>query len=219
VTGDHEASSLQQNKGERMNSEVGAFQDIHDRFRPKILRYLRRMLGDTDAEDVCQEVFMKVDRALPGFRGESSLTTWIYRIATNAALDHVRSASFRQAQANVESSDDDGLTDDPGAGRTEATHLPDTLLVRKDMNDCIRGIVDGLPEVYRTALVLSDLEELTNAEIAGVLSISLDAVKIRIHRARTRLRKEMEKKCVFYRDDRNELACDRKPATLKFPSK
>jgi RNA polymerase sigma-70 factor, ECF subfamily len=201
-----------------MDSNAQDFHKIHDEFRPRIFRYLRRMLGETDAEDVCQEVFVKVDRALPGFRGESSLATWIYRIATNAALDHVRSASFRQAKANVESADDDALGD-PNGDRAETTHLPDTLLVRKDMNDCIRGIVDSLPELYRTALVLSDLEELTNAEIAGILNISLDAVKIRIHRARTRLRKEMEKKCVFYRDDRNELACDRKPATLKFRAK
>jgi len=201
-----------------MDGNAQDFQKLYDEFRPKIHRYLRRMLGETDAEDVCQEVFVKVDRALPGFRGESSLATWIYRIATNAALDHVRSASFRQSKANVESADGDA-PGDVNSDRAETTHLPDTLLVRKDMNDCIRGIVDGLPELYRTALVLSDLEELTNAEIAGVLNISLDAVKIRIHRARTRLRKEMETKCVFYRDDRNELACDRKPSTLKFRAK
>ena len=161
---------------------------------------------------------MKITKALPGFRGESSHATWIYRIATNAALDHVRSASFRQADVTVERSTEDGLSDDPGAGRVETAHLPDTLLIRKDMNECIRAIVDGLPELYRTALVLSDLEELTNFEIAGILDISLDAVKIRIHRARTRLRKEMEKQCDLYRDTRNELACDRKAPTLKFRS-
>ena len=198
-----------------MDSNAQDFHKVHDEFRPKILRYLRGMLGETDAEDVCQEVFVKVDRALPGFRGESSLATWIYRIATNAALDHVRSAPFRQAKSNVERSDDDA-PGDPGGERKETTHLPDMLLIRKDMNDCIREIVDSLPELYRTALVLSDLEELTNAEIAGVLGISLDAVKIRLHRGRARLRKEMDKKCVFYRDSRNELACDRKTTTLKF---
>jgi len=202
-----------------MHDDTDTFQNVHDEFRPKILRYLRRVLGEPDAEDVCQEVFVKVDKALPGFRGESSLATWIYRIATNAALDHVRSATFRQATASVESSDDDNPAGDTRDGRTETTHLPDTLLIRKDMNDCIRAIVDALPELYRTALVLSDLEELTNSEIADVLDISLDAAKIRIHRARTRLRKEMEKKCVFYRDNRNELACDRKAPTLKFRSK
>jgi RNA polymerase sigma-70 factor, ECF subfamily len=201
-----------------MNAEAFVFQDIHDEFRPMILRYLRRMLGDADAEDVCQEIFVKVDRALPGFRGESSLATWIYRIATNAALDHVRSASIRKTSSNVDISDDEA-SGGPGNAGAETTHLPDALLIRKDMNDCIRGIVDGLPEIYRTVLVLSDLEGLSNVRIAGVLGISLDTAKIRIHRARTRLRKEMEKKCVFYRDSHNELDCDRKPATLKFRPK
>jgi RNA polymerase sigma-70 factor (ECF subfamily) len=97
--------------------------------------------------------------------------------------------------------------------------LPDTLLIRKDMNDCIRGIVDSLPMDYRTALVLSDLEGMTNAEICNVLDLSMDTVKIRLHRARKRLRAELEKSCHFYRDERNELACDRKKPSLKFLKK
>jgi RNA polymerase sigma-70 factor, ECF subfamily len=203
-----------------MNNDTDSFQKIDDEFRPKILRYLKRMLGDTDAEDVCQEVFVKVHRALPEFRGDSSLATWIYRIATNSALDHAQSAPTRHALQHAELSDADELPvcNEAGAPARKAL-LPDTQLIRKDMNDCIRGIVDGLPELYRTALVLSDLEGLTNAEIAGILDISLDAVKIRLHRGRARLRKEMDKKCVFYRDSRNELACDRKPPTLKFRKK
>jgi RNA polymerase sigma-70 factor (ECF subfamily) len=197
-----------------------SFQKLHEEFRPKILRYIRRIIGEADAEDLTQEVFVKVDKALPGFRGESSLATWIYRIATNTALDHARSASSRQASLHTDISNvDDPVSCDGMAETDEHVQLPDTLLIRKDMNDCIRGIVDSLPELYRTALVLSDLEGLTNAETAGVLGISLDAVKIRLHRGRTRLRKEMDKKCVFYRDGRNELACDRKASTLKFPSK
>ena len=196
------------------------FQNVHDEYRPRILRYLRRTLGDADAEDVCQEVFVKIDRALPEFRGESSLATWIYRIATNAALDHARSSASRQASKMTELSEADGPAARSGSDREERTVLlPDTLLIRKDMNDCIRGIVEGLPEIYRTALVLSDLEGLTNAEIASVLEISVDAVKIRLHRARARLRKELDRACVFYRDGRNELACDRKPAELKFRAK
>lgn len=95
----------------------------------------------------------------------------------------------------------------------------DSLLIRKDMNECIRGIVDSLPGNYRTALVLSELEGLTNAEIAEVAGISLDTVKIRLHRARMRLKKELEAKCNFYHDERNELACDRKTTPLDFLKK
>ena len=95
----------------------------------------------------------------------------------------------------------------------------DTLLIRKDMNECNRGIVESLPDNYRSVLVLSEFEGPTNAEIAEIAGISLDTVKIRLHRARTRLRQELETKCSFYHDERNELACDRKTIRLKFPAK
>lgn len=72
------------------------FQKIHETFRPKIHRYLTRLLGELEAEDLTQEVFVRVSRALPTFRGESQLSTWLYRIATNAAIDRLRSPSFQQ---------------------------------------------------------------------------------------------------------------------------
>lgn len=203
-----------------MNYNDDAFQKIHEEFRPKIFRYLCRMVGEAEAEDLIQEVFLKVDKALPGFRGESSVSTWVYRIATNTAHDNVRSASARHESLHTEiNNTDDAVAGEVLIKQCDSALLPDTLLIRKDMNECIRGIVDSLPELYRTALVLSDIEGLTNSEIAGVIGISLDAVKIRLHRARTMLRKEMEKKCDFYRDSRNELACDRKPLSLKFHTK
>lgn len=194
------------------------FQNIYTEYRPKIVNYLRRLVGEHEAEDVAQEVFVKVNKALSGFRGKSSLSTWIYRIATNAAIDHLRKPSSGQkagiqggSEYNGSSVDDDTVDD--------STPALDTLLIRKNMDDCIRGIVDSLPQNYRTVLVLAEFEGLTNAEIAEVAGISLDTVKIRLHRARTRLRKEFEAKCHFYRDERNELACDRKVLPLKFRKK
>ena len=194
---------------------VMSFEEIHDEFRPRIHRFLCRMVGEADAEDVLQEVFVKANRALSGFRGESSLTTWIYRIATNAALDHVRSSSFRQGAMTVDIGAVESQPEAQGGELMEATPLPDLLLIRDDMDACIREVVCSLPEPFLTALVLSNLNELTNAETAGVLGISLEAVKIRIHRARAKLRKELEKKCDFYRDARSGLACDRKPVSRK----
>jgi len=73
------------------------FQIIHDTFRPKIYRYLSRMVGEHEAEDLTQEVFVKVNQGLGNFKGESKLTTWLYRIATNAAIDRLRSPSFQLA--------------------------------------------------------------------------------------------------------------------------
>jgi RNA polymerase sigma-70 factor (ECF subfamily) len=201
-----------------MMDEQKDFPAIYAEYRPKIVGYLRRLVGDADAEDVAQEVFEKVGKALESFRGDSSLSTWIYRIATNAATDHLRKFAPEQVldSPNV-SPDDDTSTD--GTLPDEVVPVLDTLLIRKDMNECIRGIVESLPDNYRSVLVLSGFEGLTNAEIAEVAGISLDTVKIRLHRARVRLKKALEAKCNFYHDKRNELACDRKTIPLKFPTK
>jgi RNA polymerase sigma-70 factor, ECF subfamily len=197
-----------------------AFQNIYVQYRPKILNYLRRLVGEADAEDVAQEVFVKVSKALEGFRGESQLSTWIYRIATNAAMDYLRKSSSRQKPFVPGGLPDDALSGEgEDAIPDDSAPVLDTLLIRKEMNECILGIVDDLPENYRTTLVLSEMEGLTNAEIAEVVGISLDTVKIRLHRARTRLRQELKTKCNLYHDERNELACDRKTTSLKFLKK
>ena len=200
----------------RQNKSPYKFEEIYTAFYPKILRYMDRLAGH-DAEDATQEVFLKVNAALPGFRGKSSLSTWIYRIATNTAMDHLRKSSTR-VTAHKPSFPPEGDCPDDNGGMDGEDIAPalDSQLVRKEMNECIRGIVDGLPENYRAVLALSEVEEFTNAEISQILGISLDVVKIRLHRARARLKKDLEANCNFYRDERNELACDRKTTPLKF---
>lgn len=84
------------------------------------------------------------------------------------------------------------------------------------MNKCIRNVINKLPEDYRTVIVLGELEELKNHEIAEILQVSLDTVKIRLHRARAKLKKELENLCCFYRDERNVLSCDLKSAIKQF---
>ena len=185
--------------GEPPDGHPPDFQTIYDEFQPKICRYLSRLVGATDAEDLTQEVFVKVSQALPTFRGESKLSTWIYRIATNTAFDRLRSPSLqRAARAAVE---------DPQLATEESLGI-DQELVRQEMNECIRRYIDTLPPRYRSAVILNEDEGLTNQQIADVLGISLDTVKIRLHRARSRLKNDLGSGCAFYRDERNELACE-----------
>jgi RNA polymerase sigma-70 factor (ECF subfamily) len=191
------------------------FLTLYNEYYPKIGRYLKKLVGESEAEDAAQETFVKISRSLENFRGDSSLSTWIYRIATNTAMDHLRKSHTRSVSQD-EGGEPDG---DDDAGPVDASPLHDTLLMRKDMHDCIRGIVDRLSDDFRTVLVLSEFEGLTNAEISEVLGISLDTTKIRLHRARTKLRKALQASCTFYRDERNELSCDRKTVPLKFPGK
>ncbi len=184
------------------------FQPIYDTFRPKIHRYLTRMTGANEADDLTQEVFIKVSRGLKEFRGESKLSSWIYRIATNVALDHLRRSS--QMTAEISSIDTEG-EEEPVRLRGEIS-LIDQQLIQKEMNACIRNVIKKLPEDYRAVIVLGELEEFKNNEIAEILQVSLDTVKIRLHRARSKLKKELENLCCFYRDERNVLSCDLKSA-------
>lgn len=192
------------------------FAALYLEYHPKVIKYLRRLVGDADAEDVAQEAFVKISRSLDGFRGEAQLSTWIYRIAANAAMDHLRKPQAQTKRQISILTLDDNPGDTGDAALTDGDPLADTLLIRKDMNECIRGLVNDLPDNYREVLALSDLEGFTNAEIADLLGLTIDTVKIRLHRARVQLKKSMDHACHLYRDGRNELSCDRKPVTLVF---
>lgn len=183
------------------------FETLHDRYRPGILRFLRRMVGEADAEDLTQMVFERANRSLPEFRGDASVPTWLYRIATNVAVDLLRSPSFRRRDASLEEVDEPALSahaDRPSNSEHQA--------IRNEMNACIREVIDGLPANYRSVLILSDLEGFTPAEVAARLGLSLETAKIRLHRARKRLRMALEQACQFYHDDLGQLSCDRKPS-------
>jgi RNA polymerase sigma-70 factor (ECF subfamily) len=199
-----------------MSESKNDFTVLYGEYYPKIVGYLRRLVGDAEAEDVAQEAFVKISRSLDGFRGESQLSTWIYRIATNTAMDHHRKPSPRQDVRNEDIHEEDDLSYNDRVLLQDSAPLHDTALIRKDMNECIRGLVNDLPDNYRVVLMLGDLEEFTNAEIADILGLSLETVKIRMHRARRHLKKAMDAACHLYHDERNELSCDRKPATLVF---
>jgi RNA polymerase sigma-70 factor, ECF subfamily len=172
---------------------------VYDEFQPRIHRYLARLAGVADAEDLTQETFVRISRALESFRGESALATWVYRIATNVATDRVRSPGFQLS-----------------AGRTEpeALNVLGTLplieqdIARREMSECLRDYIAALPEDSRTVLTLSELEELPDRQVAEVLGISVEAAKMRLHRARARLRAKLERGCALSRDERNELTCE-----------
>ncbi len=187
--------------GDTRDQSPWDFQSVYGEFHARIRRYLERLVGPTEAEDLTQEVFLKVSQALPRFRRDSSLSTWIYRIATNTAYDKLRSPSFRRTG-------DVPVQELVVVDR--ASPLEQTL-ARREMNDCIDRFIAGLPANYRSVLLLSEEQGLTNQEIADALCLSLDTVKIRLHRARAQLRKALGSGCDFYHDDRNELACDPKP--------
>jgi RNA polymerase sigma-70 factor, ECF subfamily len=180
------------------------FDELYSTFHPRILRYLARLVGPGEAEDLAQDVFVRISRSLAEFRNESQLSTWIYRIATNAAIDRMRSADYRATQ---QASSIDGPCESVIASPLVSI---EQQVVRKEMSGCVQSLLNQLPESYRTVLILSDMEEMKDREIAEVLDITVEAAKIRLHRARTRLKQSLDTQCSFYRDAQNTLLCDLK---------
>ena len=178
------------------------FQRVYDEFHARIRRYLARLAGTASADDLAQETFARVSQALGGFRGEAALSTWIYRIATNVALDRTRSRGF-QIQARAA---------EPNAlAVLSTTPVIEHDIARREMSACVRDYVDQLPPDSRTVVILSELEELPDREIAAVLGISLEVTKVRLHRARARLRRLLQQACSFSRDEANEFTCEPRP--------
>ncbi len=197
------------------------FQKIYTDFQPKILRYLSRLVGEGEAEDLAQEIFIKVHRSLESFRGEASLSTWIYRIATNAAIDRLRSPAhqlaLRQCSTDCSGQNDEAELDDRNAWTGEKIPLVEQQLLRKDMGECFQGMVDQIPGAIRTVFVLSELEGLTDEEIAETLGITLETVKIRLHRARKKLKNALIEHCDSSWFEGNEFVPDLKKVLEAFP--
>ena len=190
------------------------FNNIHSEYYQKIVKYLMRLLGQYEAEYVAQEVFEKVSRRLKSFKGESKLSTWLYRIATNTAIDRMRSPSFKHSSEHT-SFEESIEVEDRNVWPGHKKALTDQALIRKEMSECVREFIDKLSTDYKTVILLSELEGFKNREIADILQVSLDTVKIRLHRARAMLKKELNDGCTFYHSEQNILACDRKPISIK----
>jgi len=193
-----------------MDSETEGFEAIHSSYRPRIVRYLTRLVGPDAAEDLTQEVFVKVSRGLLNFKGDAKLSTWIYRIATNIATDRLRSRSFKQTQSDKAISPQEGSVEDTNALPDEKSPSIERQLMRDQMSSCVNDYINALPENYRAVVILSDIEGLTNQEIAEVLDVTLDTVKIRLHRGRAKLKEELKAGCRFDRDEDDVLICDPK---------
>ncbi len=180
------------------NSRI-AFEDVAEELSDPLRRYLRRLVGDhATADDLLQETLLKIARSLPGFEGRSSVKTWAFTIATRVATDHFRRPQNRAQMVDIDE------TSPIGDAETEQK------LVIDEMSSCVREVIDTLPEDYRAAVVLHDLEGQTAVEVAEIVGCSVATAKIRIHRGRRRLQQALNDECRFYRDEDNVFRCDRK---------
>jgi RNA polymerase sigma-70 factor (ECF subfamily) len=166
-----------------------AFETLVRAHAPRLLSVARRYFrAEEDARDAVQETFVSAFRSIARFKGNSSLSTWLHRITVNAALMKIRSGARRP-----ESSIEDLLPqfDQDGHHASTIQEWPESaeeIVFRDETRAQVREAIEKLPETFRTVLLLRDIEDLDTDEVARILNVTPNAVKIRLHRARQALR-------------------------------
>ncbi|MBI3583201.1 MAG: RNA polymerase sigma factor [Nitrospinae bacterium] len=189
-----------------MKDKKERFLSLFKEYESKIYNFIYRMTqNDADAEELTQEVFIKVWDGLDEFRSDSSVGTWIHRIASNVCFDFFRKNKQNDRHEPLEMKDE-YLYD------AKLPSVEDTVY-KENMAECIRKYIMGLPEDYRAVILLHDIEGFKNSDIADMLGISLDTVKIRLHRARGRLREVLSKECQVLYDKNGDIYCEPKKGT------
>ena len=163
-----------------IRGDLPPFEEIFKLHHGKVYAVCLRMTGNTaEAEDLSQEVFLQVFRKRGSFRGESSFSTWLYRLTVNHVLMH-----FRKSRRRREELTEDGeLPDLTATGRTALTSLP--ILDRLALDEAIVKLAPG----YRAVFVLHDVEGLQHGEIANILGCSVGTSKSQLHKARMKMRR------------------------------
>src|SRR5437899_3969800 len=169
--------------------DTSAFEDLVERHQSLVTGTVARMLGsNSDVEDIAQQVFIRVCRSARRYVLRAKFTTWLLKITRNLVFNELRRAK-RRAQVPLQS--DPGVEEIPL--KDETNSAPDASLLENELRQAIEEAIMQLPESQRMALVLRRYEQLSYEEIAGVLDLSVPAVKSVLFRARTELRSRLSK--------------------------
>ncbi|MDM7997433.1 MAG: sigma-70 family RNA polymerase sigma factor [Acidobacteriota bacterium] len=172
-----------------------AFTQLVSRYKDSITNYLNMMVGDYDiAVDLCQETFLRVYRSIHRYSNLYQFSTWIYRIATNLAIDEIRyrkrrgQVFYRNILGNRKPSD----REEPEFEIRDVRRSPRDEVLRKESGQILGDAIRSLPEKYRTAFIMKEVQELPYETIAKVLNCSAGTIKSRLHRARELLQRKLE---------------------------
>jgi RNA polymerase sigma-70 factor (ECF subfamily) len=173
--------------------DADAAEHLVERFGDRVYRLAMRITGQAeDAEEAAQDALWTAARKIGTFKGESAFGSWLYRIAANAAYQKLRSRRAKSREIALDDVlpvlDEDGRHFEPMADWSERV---DERALTGELREALERAIDSLPSDYRTALVMHDVEGLSNPDIAATLDISLPAVKSRVHRARLWVRKQL----------------------------
>ena len=173
--------------------DPAATETLVERFGDRVYRLALRITGSNeDAEEAAQDALWTAARKIQMFKGESAFGSWLYRIAANAAYQKLRTRKSKSAEIALEEVlpllDNQGRHFEP---MDDWSSRVDENALQGELREVLEEAIDGLPPDYRTALVLHDVEGLSNPDIADTLGISLPAVKSRVHRSRLFVRKRL----------------------------
>jgi RNA polymerase sigma-70 factor (ECF subfamily) len=172
-----------------------AFTQLVTRYKDALTNYLNLIVGDYDiAADLAQETFLRVYRNITRYSNVYQFSTWIYRIATNLAIDEMRYRK-RRGQVFYNNVWASGPSRDEGTPEFEisdARRGPGEEVLRKESSRVLGDAIRSLPEKYRTAFILKEVEELQYEEVARILGCSAGTIKSRLHRARELLQRKLE---------------------------
>lgn len=174
--------------------DAGAFETLLRQFGPRLLRLARGVVGnEEDARDVLQDAMVAVHRSIARFESGSALATWLHRIVVNAALMKLRTKRRHPEEdivALLPKFAEDGHQSTP---TTPWSDSAEARLEREETRAAVREAIAKLPDAYRIVLQLRDIEEMSTAEVAEILGVTANTVKIRLHRARQALRTLLER--------------------------
>ena len=170
-----------------------AFGEIVDRYEKLVYNAACRILSSSgrsneSADEIAQDAFVKAWRSIRFFRGDCSLSTWLYRIAVNTAKDKIRSEA-RRAAVSLTSLDDDNEAREWDVPVTSGDTVPEDAVERRETILAVRRAVESLPEDMRRVIVMRDINDMSYADISSVLGIELGTVKSRLNRGRAALKK------------------------------
>ena len=175
-----------------------AVRELADRYSHRIFQMaLRHMKNREDAEEVTQDVLLKVYRKIDKFRGDAALSSWIYRITFNTAMSRLRPHRAERAAAADRERTLSARSQDSAEAPTprqaaDWSHMPDEELLRSQLRQAVANALPGLPEIYRVPVVLRDIEGLTTEEASTRLRVKDQTLKSRLHRGRVMLRQQLD---------------------------
>jgi RNA polymerase sigma-70 factor (ECF subfamily) len=186
------------------------FWEIYDQYYLRVRKFILALVKDEwVADDIIQETFLKVQQNIESLRDPSRLSSWIFRIAHNLCQDHFRRLKKSRREERIDREETEDLDEaliQKGLGIQKE-------LEQRQMGECVQNQINLLPESLRPVLVLFDIMEFSHQESADILGITVKNVKVRLHRARRKLKTILEEKCAFERDERNVLICTPAPNT------